>query len=274
MQFQRLYIDSRDRVSGTAESFEYQLSTNVTVGEESIAVLDSVLIPNSWYTVTKDQNDGIYIREESAGFLATRIAVLGPGYYDVNSLATEIARALTQDSNVAAPYTCSYSATKGRFEISNAWTGAAEGLYIFTEESAKLLGVSNWGVSVLKGAFRQIGMVKGETQFVGTSFGTDPLVLNSVPILQNHTQLFIKGSLGIPGLVQGPRGAQDILRRCVITAPTLALNYDAATTMHDNIRIAPGTYSTMRFSLEGYFGDVVDLQGQEWSFSIVMFPRD
>ena len=103
MQFQRLYIDSRDRVSGTAESFEYQLSTNVTVAEESIAVLDSVLIPNSWYTVTKDKNDGIYIREDSAGVGSYRAAILGPGYYDVNSLATEIARALTQNSVLDSP---------------------------------------------------------------------------------------------------------------------------------------------------------------------------
>ena len=73
---------------------------------------------------------------------------------------------------------------------------------------------------------------------------------------------------------KGRWGAQDILRRCVITAPQLALNYDAAATHYDNIRIAPGTYSTMRFKLEGYFGDVIDLQGQEWSFSIVIFPRD
>ena len=107
MQFQRLYIDSRDRVSGTAESFEYQLSTNVTVGEESIAVLDSVVIPNSWYTGTKCQNDGIYIKEDTAGAGAFRIAILRPGYYDVNSLATEIARALTQDSFGAQPlYVC------------------------------------------------------------------------------------------------------------------------------------------------------------------------
>ena len=274
MQFQRLYVDSRDRVSGTAEEFEYQLSTNVIVAEESIAVLDTVLIPNSWYTVSKDRNDGIYIREEASGVGTYRIAILRPGYYEVNGLATEIARALTQDSVMASPYTCVYGATLGRYEISNAWTGASdETLYIWSEAG---INPENWGVSrsQLKGAFRQIGMVKGETQFGGTVYGTNPIVMNSVPILQNHTQLFIKGSLGIPGLVQGPRGAQDILRRCVITAPQLALNYDAAATHYDNIRIAPGTYSTMRFKLEGYFGDVVDLQGQEWSFSIVIFPRD
>ena len=147
-----------------------------------------------------------------------------------------------------------YGATLGRYQISNAWSGPTDdGAVHLLRGVHKEIDPANWGVSQyeLKGAFRQVGMVKGATQFVGTSFGTDPLVMNNVPILQNHTQLFIKGSLGIPGLVQGPRGAQDILRRCVITAPQLALNYDAAATHYDNIRIAPGTYSTMRFKLEG-----------------------
>ena len=103
MQFQRLYVDSRDRVSGTAEEFEYQLATNITVAEESIAVLDTVCIPNSWYTVSKDRNDRIYIREDTSGVGTFRIAILAPGYYDVNSLATEIARALTQNSLLASP---------------------------------------------------------------------------------------------------------------------------------------------------------------------------
>ena len=47
----RLYIDSRDRVSGDASEFEYQPSLDVTVEQESIAVLDTVLIPVSWYVV-------------------------------------------------------------------------------------------------------------------------------------------------------------------------------------------------------------------------------
>ena len=42
------------------------------------------------------------------------------------------------------------------------------GLYIFSEESVKGIDPAQWGASKydLKGAFRQIGMVKGETQFV------------------------------------------------------------------------------------------------------------
>ena len=93
MQFQRLYIDSRDRVSGTQTEFEYQLSTNVVVQQESLAVLDTVCIPNSWYTVTNNKNDRIYIREETSGSAVFRIATIEEGYYDVLSMATQIADA-------------------------------------------------------------------------------------------------------------------------------------------------------------------------------------
>ena len=98
--------------------------------------------------------------------------------------------------------------------------------------------------------------------------------MNNIPNLQLHNQVFIKGSLGIPGLVQRPRGAQDILRRCVITAPAQALNYDQAASHYDNIRVSPGNYSTMRFKLAGYDGEEIDLNGLDWSFSVVIFPQD
>ena len=81
-------------------------------------------------------------------------------------------------------------------------------------------------------------------------------------------------NLGIPWLVQGPRGGQDILRRVVITAPQLALNYDVAGTHYDNIRVAPGTTSCLKFKLVGWDNNVIDLQGAEWSCSIAIYPQD
>ncbi len=135
MQFQRLYIDSRDRVSGTSEDFEYQVATNILVHEESIATLDTVMIPNSWYTVTKNVNDRIYVTESNFSNLVFRIATIAPGYYDVNSLAMAIAAALTKDSIVISPYTCTYNDRLGRYEVSNVWTGNSEQIYITTQQS-------------------------------------------------------------------------------------------------------------------------------------------
>ena len=51
---------------------------------------------------------------------AFRITTIQPGYYDVNSLATEVATALTQNSIVHNAYTCVYGTALGRYEINNA----------------------------------------------------------------------------------------------------------------------------------------------------------
>ena len=75
------------------------------------------------------------------------------------------------------------------------------------------------------------------------------------------------GSLGIPGLVQGPGSyVQETLRRVVITVPPFALNVDQAQHLYDTIHIAPGTISNLRFRLVGIDGKAVNLQGQNWSF--------
>ena len=56
---QRLYIDSRHRVNGTVKDFDYQLNTNVTVAEESLAVCwTQCVFPNCWYTVSKQKMAG------------------------------------------------------------------------------------------------------------------------------------------------------------------------------------------------------------------------
>ena len=59
----RLYIDSRDRVSGDASEFVHQTPLQLDIKQESIAVLDTVLIPVSWYVVEQGVSDRMYILE-------------------------------------------------------------------------------------------------------------------------------------------------------------------------------------------------------------------
>ena len=273
MNFQRIYVDSRDReVGGTASEFDYMLSNNIVVPEESIAVLDSVLLPHSWYSVEKNLNDLLYIRETLADQDVYRVVSVEQGYYDADSLATAVATAISTGRLVSSPYTGNFNQVMGRIELANVFTGGGA-LYIATEEALQTLDLSPWpGTSrrQLMGCFRQLGISKGPV----VSFTSGSLPMPQVPNLQNHNQVFIKGNLGIPGLVQGPRGGQDILRRVVVTAPQLALNYDAAGTHYDNIRVAPGTISCLHFKLCAYDGSLLQLQGAEWSFSIVIYPQD
>ena len=93
------------------------------------------------------------------------------------------------------------------------------------------------------------------------------------PQLQYNTQLFLKSNLGIPATSVGPRGAQNIIRRIVLDAPALGLVIDRHGTAFDAISIPPGTISSLRFTLCGFDGKAIDLNGLSWSFSITIFKE-
>ena len=95
----------------------------------------------------------------------------------MGSLATAIADALSADRIVASPYTFSYNATMGRFQITNLWSGTREDEYIIARSSS----VTNRSRGV-RGCFRQIGMVDGTPAYVVNYIPvTNITTLNQLP---------------------------------------------------------------------------------------------
>ena len=100
MAARRIYIDSKDRSSGTATEFSGQVNLEMDIKGESVAILDTVLIPVSWYVVEAGDNDRIYVSEQRAGSIAHFIALIEQGYYkDYFEMAAGIQKALN-DSRV------------------------------------------------------------------------------------------------------------------------------------------------------------------------------
>ena len=135
MEVHRLYIDSRDRVSGDASEFEYQLSLDVTVLQESTAVLDTVLIPVSWYVVEEGANDITYVTEQFFSGAGHRIATIPPGHYvDVYTMTAGIDEALNAGGRmVIPPYSVTSNKDLARFQVGNPWAGAGGGCYIASD---------------------------------------------------------------------------------------------------------------------------------------------
>ena len=63
MSTYRIYVDSRDRQSGSAEDFTYALPYTLNITEKSLANIDAVCVPNSIQTVIPGINDLIYLEE-------------------------------------------------------------------------------------------------------------------------------------------------------------------------------------------------------------------
>ena len=167
MSTYRIYVDSRDRQSGSAEDFTYALPYTLNITEKSLANIDAVVIPNNIQTVIAGKNDLIYFRENTPasggdnnpGDVYQCVARLSPGYYDIQSLATEIARAMNEVSFLPNEYNVTYNSKLGRYEFLNPSTDFNFACLIYTKQTQEI-GAKI--ISTLFHVFKKMATVLGD----------------------------------------------------------------------------------------------------------------
>ena len=282
MSTYRIYVDSRDRKDGTPESFEFQLPYSLAIREKSLANIDVVVVPNSIMTVIPGVNDIIYLTERSQiNQVWHRTPRIAPGYYNVESLKLAIQNALSEGSNfptgsTVTTYTVTYDERLARFTFKAFAQRFGFNFTIYSKEAQELGGPSVPSiVENGNGSWRLLGMVSGPSTTSVGDMDETPVVANGAPNLQYATQLFIKTDLGISARSVGPKGNQSCQRRVVIDAPTFGLVVDRHSTSWDSFEISPNTtIASFTVQLTDYNGNVVDLNGQNWSFSISIYRED
>ena len=125
----RIYVDSRDRKSGSPTNYEYALPYSLALKEKSLANIDVVVIPNSIQTVTRGTNDMVYLGElRPAGPIAYRRPIIPEGYYNTESLRVAIQDTVNGPSIFSTgDYEVTYNERSARFQfpkfISRRWRG-------------------------------------------------------------------------------------------------------------------------------------------------------
>ena len=279
----KFYFDSRARASGHRhEQCTFQLPVSLDLKKEHVAILDSVCIPHTWKSVGVN-NKRVFVQEvaivppSSAVVERWRVVTIPEGNYSAISLASALATILNQGTSLVDNYTASYDATSNRIQISNGLsvTGTSFGIWGGDYIKANLAAwnsVSETVVTEPRDAGREIGFQTG-LQILAASSSQTGLVGDSAPNLHQHHNSFIhSGDLAMPGESWGPRGQSQIVRRCVITSNPGELTHSLHTTMSETIRVAAGSYSSLSFSLRSYEGNLIDLNGHPWSFSLCLYP--
>ena len=138
----RIYLDSRERKSGTAADFVYALPYTLSIRERSLAMVDVVVVPNSIKTVGK-KNSYIYVKEMwTVGGTSeelNRIVQLPEGYYTVEGLAGAIQAALNgSDKLLPGAYAVEYDPLIARYVFTNDATRFNDSFAIYTKESLEI----------------------------------------------------------------------------------------------------------------------------------------
>ena len=101
----RIYIDSRLRTSGTDSDFTYDLSRSIEVPDNTIAFVDSVLLPNV-FTTLHENNNRLYVSEQVGATMTEHTYLLQEGNYTGQSLASLLATTLNGPTKTL-PTNCS-----------------------------------------------------------------------------------------------------------------------------------------------------------------------
>ena len=150
----KLYIDSRQRVSGTASSFTIQLARPIEL-PDSRAFIDAVSIANAFPSIHAASR-AVYVREELAisggsPLVTNRRVLLDVGFYHGFTLAEALALALNTGTSMSAIYTVTFLEKLGKFRITNAAATTSSKFQIWPKSQ---LLTSEWNEGNIHSAYQ------------------------------------------------------------------------------------------------------------------------
>lgn len=246
---QIFYVNSNDRVSGTHSDFTYTFNIDKNIEFDRVSVL-SASIPKSFYLIQDGQNT-LTLNENGVNILLT----MPTGNYTRSSLATVFKNLLNESSILAYNYNITYS---------NISTSYDKGGYIFTASN-----VTGNQPEFIFGEHlaEQFGFLKNTTySFVG-SYLRSPYVCN----LANETTLYIHSDI-----CQNKEG-NNVLQEIYSSgdATFSYVNFINPIPMEYSRDFAgANTSNSFRFFLTNENGEIVDTNGINMNFTIMIYKKN
>ena len=104
----RIYVDSRLRSSGTGSEFTVELPRSFEVPDQTIAFIDSCLVPNVFPTIHENNNRLYFAEFTSPTDVVEHIYTLDEGNYTGSQLAQLVQDKINSSNSLSAPFSVSY----------------------------------------------------------------------------------------------------------------------------------------------------------------------
>ena len=104
----RLYVDSRLRSSGTGSDLTVELPRSFEIQDQTIAFVDSVLVPNVFPTLHENNNRLYFAEFTNASNVTEHIYTLDEGNYTGSQLAQQVQDKINSNRSLNQPYSVSY----------------------------------------------------------------------------------------------------------------------------------------------------------------------
>ena len=269
----RILIDSRFRQpdSRSTTDFRVELPETIYMDSGMTCVVWDTCIPITWLTVEENVNDKLYFRlyqsdaytyKDYVMTIASRNYVRGELVEEINNKFEALSIALRanedpyrnliriflpSDSNLSFMI---FNNQDLRSRCNNTWQG--EYYSAMNPQSLNdMIGNSD----------KNMQRYTAASMFEGGQFNVMPhhTIYITCPQLGNFKTL-------------GPQGERDIIKKVTVTGNANEIMYDNYLNAEDFIDVSRQTLRSLNFKLVDVYGNVVNLHGQNFSFSLVFKP--
>ena len=269
----RIHVSSDfKRPGGTASNFSIKLSQSVQFPDDCAAYIDNVTINNTFYTITQNHNDLLYIAEKQGGTIECRSIQLPHGNYSLIDYKNALITALNTGHSVwlgTTPYNVTHNIKEGSIQITalNSFT-----FVILSDEQIATHNGSG-GLTINKNNPRSQNKIISNTTNGNTS--SDPanytyyteMITGFVSLLPLNN-VFLHSNLS-DNCVETPMGLGD----CVACIP---INSSFGSTVHHNmtsqadfINVSRRSFETLTFQLRDAHGNILETNNGFFSASIL-----
>jgi len=272
LPIKKVYVDTRHKTADSISNSDFTvvLPETICLPEGAVVYVDSVCLPYSWYTITDNFNDKIYVwvNDVIANSFAYYIFKIEQGVYSGSTLCAKIQLAFSTITQ--ATFTVTYYSLRNEMQIQTNYANVNYKILTPSDLKTKLNGA--W---------------LGTAYDVSNPYDMNEVLRNMDGVSRTYNNSasnnYISGYLGLhpvrnvylisPNLctynVMGSSGERNILKKIPVIANPGELIFDRVTSSSDYIDVSRQTLRALKFQLKDSLGNIINLHGGNMSFSLV-----
>ena len=294
LPIKKVYVDTRFRTNDSISTsqFKIELPDTLALPHNTIFHLDDISIPYTWYTVTEDVNDKLYIQMTTLNGTTSpphvdvnstnicKVITLSPGNYNgLDSFAKEIqlqANLQFYTTLVPAHFAVTVNVHTNTLVFTLINNTFAAKVFTNSDIKSKLDGyIANGWDGHWNGPHYDPNDSQNANELISNTDGIGYLFTKSIPFttqyidLQPIKNIYIhSANLGSYKTI-GPKGESTIIKKVPVTAGPDSMIFSTVTSSSDYLDCSRQTLKTISFELKDAHGRIINLHGVNLSFSIV-----
>jgi len=267
LPIKKIYIDSRFMSSDSKSSsdFKIDLPQNIDLPEDTVFYMDDICIPNSWYTIDEERNNKFYFKIGSTVYVKT----IPAGNYSTTTFNAVIVALM---NTVQGTFTANVNINSNTVGIltsidSTNYQQIVDGKTVTYATTFEILTDFQLGILGYPKPYQSINnYLNNEVAKVNTK--ASPYVSEYVNLNPVRNIYITSGNLGSYNTmsVSGERG---IIKKVPVRANYNEMIYDDAVLGIDYLSCSRQSLSRLEFQLKDVFGNLINLHGNHWSFSLI-----